>query len=50
MIIDKSNKLDKAFENNLTITSVTLPNQIERIGVRAFANCASLAAMSCSVD
>ena len=37
---------DNAFDGNDKITSVILPNQITRIGVRAFADCPNLATMS----
>ena len=36
---------DSAFEGNTTLTSIDLPDCIEVIGVRAFANCTSLSEM-----
>ncbi len=36
---------DEAFYNNTTLTTITLPATIERIGVRAFAGCTSLHTM-----
>ena len=41
---------EAAFADNTSITSVTLPNQITRIGVRAFAGCSNLSTMTCSTD
>ena len=37
---------DSAFENNTTLTSIDLPDTIEVIGKRAFANCTSLSEMN----
>ena len=37
---------DSAFENNTTVTAVDLPDTIEIIGKRAFANCSHLSSMT----
>ena len=37
---------DKAFEGNTTLTSIDLPDTVDTIGVRAFADCTSLTSMT----
>ena len=37
---------ESAFEGNTTLTSIDLPDTIEVIGKRAFANCTSLSEMN----
>jgi hypothetical protein len=35
-----------AFEGNTTLTAIDLPDTVQVIGVRAFANCTSLSTMN----